>query len=301
MSSSSWTAADTPDLTGQTAVVTGASGGLGEVTAGYLAGAGARVILAVRDEAKGSAAAARIGGDVEVRPLDLTDLASVRAFAADWSGDLDLLINNAGVMQTPEGQTADGFELQIGTNHLGHFALTNLMLQHVTRRVVTVSSDLHTRAKLDVSDLNWRNRRYKSLQAYCDSKLANVLFAGELQRRVTAAGSPLLSMSCHPGVVKTELFRNLGGITGKLGGLVLSAFAQDADRGALPTLYAATGDIPGGSYVGPGGFQHLRGAPTITALKGAAAEAELAGELWALSARLSRTGSPTLPAASSPP
>ncbi len=170
-----WTGRDLPDMSGRTVVVTGASSGIGSAAARALAGTGARVVLAVRDRAKGERVAATMTGDTEVRKLELDDLASVRAFAAAWTGDLDILINTAGVMLGPEGRTRDGFERQIGTNHLGHFALTNLLLPYITDRIVTVSSHLHAGGRLDLSDLNWQSRPYQSSQAYSDSKLANIL------------------------------------------------------------------------------------------------------------------------------
>ena len=191
---SGFTVADIPDLTGQTAVVTGANSGIGLETAKALTARGARVIIAVRDEAKGRTAAEGMHGPgtTEVRPLDLASLDSVRAFAKAWDGGpVDLLINNAGVMLPPLTRTTDGFELQFGTNHLGHFALTNLLLPHITAhgRVVTVSSGAHRYGKIDFDDLNWEHRRYRRWRAYGQSKLANLLFTMELQRRLTEAGS----------------------------------------------------------------------------------------------------------------
>ena len=188
-----------PDLTGRVVVVTGASSGIGEASARALAVAGAKVVLAVRDTAKGERIAATIAGDTEVRPLDLEDLASVRAFAAAWTGPIDILINNAGIMLVAEGRTADGFERQIGTNHLGHFVLTNLLLPHITGRIVTVASNAHARGQIDLDDLNWHTRPYDTSQAYSDSKLANLLFTFELQRRLTAGGSSVRAMAVHPG------------------------------------------------------------------------------------------------------
>jgi NAD(P)-dependent dehydrogenase (short-subunit alcohol dehydrogenase family) len=258
-----WTAARLPGMSGRTVVVTGASSGIGVITASELSRAGARVVLAVRDVAKGKAAAAAMTGDTDVRQLDLTDLASVREFAAGWTSDLDILINNAGIMMVPEGRTADGFELQIGTNHLGHFALTNLLLPHITSRIVTVTYDLHKIGKVDVGDLNWETRRYKPLGAYCQSKLANVLFTMELQRRLASSGSAVRAVAAHPGVADTNLISHVGGFQGAVGKLVLRPITQDGQHGALPTLYAATQDIPGGSYVGPDGLIHTKGYPQV--------------------------------------
>ena len=285
--STRWTAADLPDQSGRTIIVTGATSGLGLVTARELARVGARVVLAVRDPAKGERAAATMAGHTEVRELDLADLASVRNFATGWAGPLDVLINNAGIMRVPEGRTRDGFELQIGTNHLGPFALTNLLLPHITGRVVTVSSQLHRRGRLDLDDLNWRSRRYKSLQAYCDSKLANLLFILELQRQLTAAGSGVLAVAAHPGIATTNLTSHLSGIGAKLGKGVKHLF-NDAEHGALPTLYAATQDVPGACYAGPDGPAHLRGYPEIGTPSKRARDPDLARQLWNLSARLTQ-------------
>ena len=274
-----------PDQSGRVVVVTGASSGIGAATARALARAGAHVVLAVRDPAKGERVAVTMSGRTEVRPLDLESLASVRAFAAAWTGDLDILINNAGIMLVPEGRTADGFERQIGTNHLGHFALTNLLLPHVSDRIVTVSSHVHAGGRLDLDDLNWRARPYRTSQAYSDSKLANLLFTFELQRRLSAAGSRVRAMAVHPGMVRTNLFGHRpvqAAIIGFVGRFVM----QDPEHGARATLFAATEDIPGGSFVEPGGFAHLRGSPGIATAAPSAYDATAARSLWALSARL---------------
>src|SRR3954452_11878187 len=195
---SNWTAADLPSFAGRTVVVTGANSGLGEVTARELARVGAKVILACRNTDKGDAAAAGMTGEVEVRKLDLQNLASVRAFA-DGVDELDVLVNNAGIMAVPFAQTSDGFESQIGTNHLGHFALTTLLLPKITDRVVTVSSLLHLMGKVSLKDLNWKSRPYSAWLAYGQSKLANLLFTSELQRRLDASGSAVRSVAAHPG------------------------------------------------------------------------------------------------------
>jgi NAD(P)-dependent dehydrogenase (short-subunit alcohol dehydrogenase family) len=287
MPSSKWTAADLPDLAGRTAVVTGASSGLGTATARELARAGARVVLAVRDTAKGERVAATFDGEREVRRLDLADLASVRSFADAWTGDLDILINNAGIMAVPQGKTVDGFESQIGTNHLGHFALTNLLLPHITGRVVTVSSGLHRAGKMQLDDLNWERGRYSRWRVYGQSKLANLLFTLEVQRRLDAAGSPVRAVAAHPGVASTDLQSHTGS---RLNGAFLSVgnrlFAQSGDMGALPTLYAATQDVPGGAYVGPDGFGEQRGHPTLVGRSKAAQDADTARRLWDLSEEL---------------
>src|SRR3954469_4000255 len=276
-----------PHQAGRTAVVTGANSGLGLATAAALAAAGAHVVLAVRDPARGEAAAAGLPGSVEVRRLDLADLASVRAFAADWRGDLDLLVNNAGVMAVPAGVTVDGFERQFGTNHLGHFALTNLLLPHVTDRVVTVSSTMHRSGVIDLDDLNWQRRPYSANGAYAQSKLANLLFTLELERRLREAGSRVRALAAHPGYAATNLQGRSGNRIAdgamKLGNVLL---AQSDERGALPTLAAATRDLPGGSYLGPDGFQEMRGFPTLVGRTAAAGDPELARRLWEESARL---------------
>src|ERR1700754_1399816 len=212
---SQWTAADLPSFSGRTVIVTGANSGLGEVTARELARVGAKTILAVRNTAKGDAAAAGMTGDVEVRKLDLQDLASVRAFADGVDG-VDLLINNAGIMAVPHAQTVDGFESQIGTNHLGHFALTNLLLPKVTERVVTVSSMMHQMGYISLKDLNWKSRPYSAWLAYGQSKLANLLFTSELQRRLVATGSTVKSHAAHPGYSATNLQSHSAGVFGKV-------------------------------------------------------------------------------------
>ncbi|MCO7221749.1 oxidoreductase [Klenkia sp. PcliD-1-E] len=289
--STPWTTADIPPQAGRTAVVTGANSGLGLATARALAAAGAHVVLAVRDTGRGEAAARSITGDVEVRRLDLADLSSVREFAGSWTGDLDLLVNNAGIMMVPQGRTADGFELQFGTNHLGHFALTVQLLPHITDRVVTVSSGLHRNGRVVLDDLGWERRSYSPTGAYGASKLANLLFALELQRRLTAAGSTVRSMAAHPGYAATNLQSHTGNrlmaVAMKLGNRFVAQ--SDAD-GALPTLFVATADLPGGSYAGPSGFQEGRGAPTLVGRSQQASDVQLAQDLWAASERLTGVG-----------
>ena len=285
--SSRWSTADIPSQAGRTVVVTGANSGLGLATARALAAAGARVVLAVRDTDRGAAAASELTGEVEVRRLDLADLESVRAFAAGWSGPLDVLINNAGIMAVPAGVTIDGFELQFGTNHLGHFALTNLLLPHVTDRVVTLSSTMHRAGTIVLDDLNWLRRPYSAERAYGQSKLANLLFTLELQRRLSAAGSPVRATAAHPGWAATNLQSHSGSRTKHaamaVGNLVLGT---SADQGAVPTLVAATADIPGGSYVGPSGPFELRGRPALVGRTAAASDPDLARRLWKASAEL---------------
>jgi NAD(P)-dependent dehydrogenase (short-subunit alcohol dehydrogenase family) len=282
-----WTARDLPRLGGRTVLVTGANSGLGLVAARELGRTGARVVLAVRDMAKGEQAAATIPGEHEVRRLDLADLASVRAFADAWEGDLHVLVNNAGVMATPERRTADGFELQIGTNHLGHFALTNLLLPHVTDRVVTLSSGAHRMGPIRLDDLNWERGGYQRWRAYGQSKLANLLFTLELDRRLREAGSPVRAVAAHPGYAATNLqARTESRVQNALMAVANRVIAQSDEMGALPTLFAATQDLPGGTYVGPDGFQEQRGHPTLVGRSPAASDAATAERLWTLSEEL---------------
>jgi NAD(P)-dependent dehydrogenase (short-subunit alcohol dehydrogenase family) len=295
---SRWTTADLPPQTGRTVVVTGANSGLGLATARALATAGAHVVLAVRDTARGATAGAELDGDVEVRRLDLADLTSVRAFADGWTGDLDILINNAGIMMVPAGVTVDGFESQFGTNHLGHFALTNLLLPFVTDRVVTLSSGLHRSGTIALDDLNWQRRPYSPQKAYGQSKLANLLFTLELQRQLTMAGSSVRAVSAHPGWAATNLQSHSGS---RLRDAAMQVgnhlWAVTGEQGALPTLFAATVDIPGGSYVGPDRMMELRGHPTLVGRSAMASDVELARRLWTASAELTGVDFPaTLPA-----
>ncbi|MBM7365712.1 oxidoreductase [Gordonia hydrophobica] len=286
-----WTSADLPSFDGKTVVVTGANSGLGLVAAQRLAAVGAKVVLAVREPTRGAAAASTIRGETEVRRLDLADLASVREFAAEWSGDLDVLINNAGVMHVPEGHTEDGFETHFGTNHLGHFALTNLLLPHVRDRVVTMSSSLHRSGTIELSDLNWERRDYHRAAAYGQSKLANLLFSLELERRLTAAGSTVRSLAAHPGYAATNLQTRtanpLFDAAGRVGNKIL---AQSAEAGAWPMLFAVSQDLPGGSYVGPSKMNELRGHPALAGRSARASDTALAEKLWAASEDL--TGVP---------
>jgi NAD(P)-dependent dehydrogenase (short-subunit alcohol dehydrogenase family) len=295
MTTSKWTSHDLPSLDGKTFVVTGANSGIGLAATRALTGAGAHVVLAVRDTSKGEKAAASLTGSHEVRELDLADLASIRAFADGWDGDLDVLVNNAGVMATPERRTQDGFELQIGTNHLGHFALTNLMLPRVRDRVVTVSSGAHRMGKISLDDLNWQSREYKQWPAYGQSKLANLLFSLELQRRLTDAGSDVRALAAHPGWAATNLQQHTGSrLQNALMQVGNKLIAQSDTMGALPTLYAATQDLVGGSYVGPDGFREGRGHPTLVGRSAASTDADTAAKLWALSEELTGVAFPAL-------
>jgi NAD(P)-dependent dehydrogenase (short-subunit alcohol dehydrogenase family) len=275
-------------------IVTGADSGIGQAAARALAGAGARVVSAVRDTEKGKAAAAAMPGLTEVRELDLASLDSVRAFAAGWDGPIDLLINNAGVSGPSLSRTADGFESKFGTNHLGHFALTNLLLEYITGRVVTVASQAERFARLDFDDLNWERRPYAPSRAYNDSKLANLLFTAELQRRLTAAGSDVLANAAHPGLVATNIYHHDGPRRPSdfLWAVAIRLLAQDAEHGALPVLYAAVADVPGNSFAGPSHLAHMRGAPELIARSAAAQDPDLARRLWTVSEQLTAVRSP---------
>ncbi len=284
---SGWTAADLPSFAGRTVIVTGANSGLGEVTARELARVGAKVILAVRNTDKGAAAAAGMTGDVEVRKLDLQDLASVRAFA-DGVDAVDVLVNNAGIMAVPFAQTVDGFESQIGTNHLGHFALTNLLLPKITDRVVTVSSFMHFMGVISLKDLNWKSRPYFAWPAYGQSKLANLMFTSELQRRLAAAGSSVKAHAAHPGYSETNLQGNTGNPIGtKVITGVTKVVGTDPDFGAQQTLYAVSQNLPGDSFIGP--RFAVRGPTGTTFRSPLARDAKKAAALWDLSEQLTGT------------
>jgi NAD(P)-dependent dehydrogenase (short-subunit alcohol dehydrogenase family) len=292
-----WTERDMPGLSGRLAVVTGANSGLGYWTARGLAGAGATVVLAVRSTVKGEKAAAEIrsvtGAEARVAELDLADLDSVRRFVEGLDSErVDLLINNAGVMAPPRRVTKDGFESQLGTNHLGHFALTGLLLGRLLAapapRVVTESSTLHRRGTINFDDLQ-AERGYNRWSAYGQSKLANLMFCFELQRRATAAGSELKSMAAHPGYAATNL--QFAGPTRFYERAFMAignrVFAQSAEMGALPALYAATEpDLPGGSYVGPDGRGESRGHPRVVTAAGKAYDEDAARRLWEVSEEL---------------
>ena len=288
--STRWAERDVPDQHGRVAVVTGANTGLGFDTARVLAEHGASVVLAVRDLAKGRAAAARMPGDVTVQELDLTSLESVRAAAADLHTAhprIDLLINNAGVMYTPKQTTRDGFERQFGTNHLGHFALTGLLLDQLLpvpgSRVVTVSSVGHRiRAAIHFDDLNWE-RSYSRTGAYGQSKLANLMFTYELQRRLAPRGTTV-AVAAHPGVSNTELVRNSPAPLRVVADRVAPLLTQSAAMGALPTLRAATDPaVLGGQYYGPDGRGEVRGHPEVVTSSPQSYDLAVQQRLWSVS------------------
>jgi NAD(P)-dependent dehydrogenase (short-subunit alcohol dehydrogenase family) len=296
---SKWTAVQIPPQQGKTILITGANSGIGYQAAVELARRGAHVLLGVRDRGKGEAALARLlkeapGAKAETVPLDMASLASIRAFAASHSGPLDVLVNNAGVMALPHREmTSDGFERQMGTNHLGHFALTGLLLprllQSASPRVVTVASLAHRNGKIDLANLQ-SERAYKPWDAYNNSKLANLLFAFELDRRARAAGSRLRSVAVHPGISRTSIAANGPG-SKDLKMMVMAVLAplitQSDAAGALPTLFAATmPEVQGGQYIGPDGFKEFKGAPTVVQPRPNALDQDAARQLWELSEQL---------------
>ncbi|MGM7648541.1 oxidoreductase [Nocardia sp. JW2] len=282
---SKWTTADLSDQTGRTFIVTGANSGLGAATARALSAKGARVILACRNTVKAEQVASELPGETQVRELDLADLNSVRAFAESIER-VDVLINNAGVMALPLRRTADGFEMQFGTNHLGHFALTNLLLDRIADRVVTVSSNAHRIGRIDLTDPNWEQCRYDRWRAYGQSKLANLLFATELQRRLAGEGSSVLSVAAHPGYAATELMSHTESVQEVFMWLGNRMFAQSPAQGALPTLFAATADVEPGGFYGPDGLFGLWGHPAPCAMAAPAHDRAVAAELWELSEKL---------------
>jgi NAD(P)-dependent dehydrogenase (short-subunit alcohol dehydrogenase family) len=299
-----WTTTRVPDQTGRVAVVTGSNTGIGYHAAAALADRGAHVVLAVRDLDKGNDAVARIlaasrGADVAVQQLDLSSLKSVHAAAEALRSAyprIDLLINNAGVMYTPKQTTADGFELQFGTNHLGHFALTGLLLDRMFvkgARVVTVSSNAHRfKAAIHFDDLHWE-RRYNRFAAYGQAKLANLLFTYELQRRLAENSRPTIAAAAHPGASNTELTRNLPAIVRPAERLMAPLISQRPEMGALPTLRAATDPtVAGGQYYGPDGLGEQRGHPKLVESSKQSHNAELQHRLWRVSEELTGVSFP---------
>jgi NAD(P)-dependent dehydrogenase (short-subunit alcohol dehydrogenase family) len=307
MAMSKWTVGQIPEQTGKTALITGANSGIGYQAALELARHGAHVLLGVRSREKGEAALARLGKEApgasaEIALLDVASLASVRGFAESFAGPLDVLINNAGVMALPRREvTEDGFERQFGTNHLGHFALTGLLMPKLLEarapRVVTVSSLAHRNGQIDFDDLQ-ADKSYVPWDAYNQSKLANLLFARELDRRAREAGSRLISIPVHPGISRTSIVDNGPGQTG-LKMLMLKVLApfitQDDAAGALPTLYAATAaEAQGGEYIGPDGFQAFKGWPTVEEPRPQALDEAVGRRLWTVSEELTGVVYPPL-------
>jgi NAD(P)-dependent dehydrogenase (short-subunit alcohol dehydrogenase family) len=300
-----WTASDIPDQSGRTVLITGANSGLGLHSALLLARKGAKVLLACRSAERGRAALAQVAAGANTKPelveLDLADLGSVRSAAADvrerTADALDVLMNNAGVMAPPKRETQDGFELQIGTNHLGHAALTWLLIPALRERpgarVVTVSSLAHQGGNLDTADLNFTRRRYSPLAAYSQSKLANLLFAFQLDRSAREHGLDLVSVAAHPGLSATEIAFNsarqhsLPALLGKGAQLATKLIAQPVTKGVLPQLFAATApEVSGGQYYGPDGIGETRGHPKLAKPSSTASDRDIAERLWKVTTEL---------------
>jgi NAD(P)-dependent dehydrogenase (short-subunit alcohol dehydrogenase family) len=288
-----WSASDIPDLTGKRFLITGGTSGIGKEAARDLARAGAHVTITARSAAKGAATVAEFANErVEFKLLDLADLSSVRNFAKEFTSSIDVLILNAGVMATPFSLTKDHFELQVGTNHLGHFALTGLLQKQIKNRVVSVSSQMHRTARIanySIDDL--RNKAkgvgaYNPWSAYAFSKLANLLFIHEVERRQMRNNWNLEAVAAHPGYADTNLVAGAS-IQDRAGALANAIFAQSAQRGALPTLCAATyPGLYGASYIGPDGFMEMRGFPKLTRAAAIAYDQRLAKDLWSVSEEL---------------
>ncbi len=305
----SWTVSDIPDQTGRTIVITGASSGIGAEAAVALGAKGAQVVLAVRDQGRGEAVMNRIvkhtpGAKASVSVVDMASLASVRAFAERASAELphvDVLLNNAGLgLQANRATTVDGFERQFGTNHLGHFALTGLMIPALLRapapRIVAIASIAHRRGRIDFDDLQGA-RSYNGTKAYSQSKLANLMFSYELDRRARNAGSRLASVAAHPGVATTGFIAGteMAAFKVALANFAIGIFAQDGARGALPGLYAATmPDVQGGQYWGPNGFLEIRGAPALAKPSPHALDQDMWRRLWTVSEELTGVVYPPL-------
>ncbi len=296
MSKEKWTAENIPSQKGKIAIVTGSSSGIGYEAARVLANKGAEVIVAVRSEGKGEKAVVKIkdqnvDAKIKLMLLDLADLKSVEQFANEFQAEyskLDILINNAGVMMPPYGKTKDGFELQIGTNHFGHFALTGQLLSMLQKtadsRIVNVSSIAHTQGNLDFNDLNWENRNYKPMRSYGDSKIANLYFTYELEARLAEVGKNPMVTAAHPGWTATELQRHSG-----LASFGNKFFAMPIEQGALPTLRAAT-DVQAmsGEYYGPDGYREMRGYPVKVKSNKLSHDKDIAKKLWEVSEDLTR-------------
>jgi len=291
MSKTNWTADNIPDQTGKIVIITGSTSGLGKEASRVLAGKGATIIMAVRNTAKGEKVAEEIreefpGAMVEVMKLDLASLKSVKSFADAFMNQydqLDILINNAGVMMCPYSKTEDGFEIQMGTNHLGHFALTGHLMPLLKRtndsRIVATSSMGHRMGNIDFSDINWEKRKYKTNQAYGDSKLANLYFTYELARKFQGAPNAPMATAAHPGATSTELARH-----SRLIQFFNIFFAQNVEIGTLPTLRAATDpEAKSGDYFGPNGFMEMRGYPVKVDSNELSKDADITRKLWEIS------------------
>jgi NAD(P)-dependent dehydrogenase (short-subunit alcohol dehydrogenase family) len=302
---SMWTASDIPDQTGRTVLITGANSGLGLAAAGLLADRGARVLMACRSPERGQEALRTVGGTAELVKLDLADLGSVHAAAKEVrerTGDrLDVLMNNAGVMMTPKRRTADGFELQFGTNHLGHAALTWLLMPALRgvsgARVVTLSSMAARPGRVDLADPQFEHRRYQPNTAYSQAKLANLMFALELDRRARKAELDVVSVAAHPGYTATNLTANMSRSRSGMVGTAMAVataigdrlFGQDVRIGVLPQVYAATApEVRGGGYYGPDGFREIRGHPQRVPIPTPGQDTEVAAGLYDLTAKLTK-------------
>ncbi|SBN61622.1 Short-chain dehydrogenase [Curtobacterium sp. 9128] len=275
--------------TDETVIITGGTSGIGRATAVALAESGARVILAVRNEEKGRAVASDLPGTRgthRVRHLDLARLETVEAFAGGVDEPVAILVNNAGVESKDLQRTADGHELQFGTNHLGHFLLTTLLLPRITDRVVTVASQAERMARLDLTDLDWYRRTYNAGRAYADSKLANLLFTSELDRRLLTSGSHVRAFAAHPGLVKTAIYQRPAGQRPNLWDRLVPILGQEPEDGALPSLLAATADLPGGTFVGPQRMMHMRGGAEVIGRSKQAQDPETAARLWSISEQM---------------
>ena len=280
-----WTIENLKDQTGKSIIITGASSGIGLHAANELAKKNARVIAAVRNVAKAKAV---LDPRIEIRQLDLADLNSVAAFAESVTEPVGVLLNNAGVMATPLMRTAQGFEMQMGTNHFGHFALTGRLLDRIKDRVVNVSSTAHRMGKINLDDINW-NKSYSTWPAYGQSKLANLLFTTELDNRFRASGSTRRAIAVHPGYADTNLQGNTASdVQNKAMKWMNKFIAQPAIQGAEPLLFAVTEDVPGNSFIGPDGFMGMKGHPTYSSRSQEAEDREMARKLWALSEELTQ-------------
>lgn len=279
--------------TNETVIITGGTSGIGRATAVALAESGSRIILAVRNQEKGQAVAVTLPGTLgthRVLPLDLARLETVRDFADCIDEPIAILVNNAGVESKDLQRTADGHELQFGTNHLGHFLLTTLLLPHITDRVVTVASQAERMARLDLDDLDWHRRPYQASRAYADSKLANLLFTSELDRRLRTSGSRVRALAAHPGLVKTAIYDRPAGQRPNLWDRLVPILGQEPEDGALPSLLAASADLRGGTFVGPRRMMHMRGGAEVISQSKQARNPETAARLWSISERMTAAG-----------